>query len=166
MHSTKPLSNLPRNTTTASVRHSHVTSQHVVVNNAIHSKSRATLKLPSKVTTVDVFAFPQFKDIMSSIARACYTRNGTHITEIDYQPCDTNPSRDSVCCGTNHQGAGHPQVANDVCESNGLCQNFEPYDGTNAGAKIWWRQGCTDPTWQSEDCLKNVCNYDKVSTLA
>jgi hypothetical protein len=99
----------------------------------------------------------------SSQSRTCYTRNGTTITDISYQPCTSDPSRDSVCCGTNHQGAGQLNVANDVCDPTGLCQNFEAYDGTNAGVKNWWRQGCTDPTWQSESCLKNVCNFDKVS---
>jgi hypothetical protein len=100
---------------------------------------------------------------MSSNKRACYTRNGTTIEDIAYQPCNSDSSRDSVCCGTNHQGAGHVQVANDACDPNGLCQNFEAYDGTNQGVKNWWRQGCTDPTWQSESCLKNVCNFAKVS---
>lgn len=91
--------------------------------------------------------------------RNCYTRNGTLINDVAYQACNNDTSRDSVCCGLNHQGAGRPQVANDVCESNGLCQNFEAYDGTNEGEKLWWRQGCTDPTWQSEFCLASVCNF-------
>lgn len=94
--------------------------------------------------------------------RTCYARNGTAITDIAYQPCASDSTRDSPCCGTNHQGAGHLNVANDVCDSNGLCQNFEAFDGTNEGVKIWWRQGCTDPTWQSEACLKDVCNFGKV----
>jgi hypothetical protein len=76
-------------------------------------------------------------------------RDGTQITDIAYQPCDNNPSRDSVCCGTNHQGAGQTKVTDDVCEANGLCQNYEPFDGTNEGVQMWWRQGCTDPTWES-----------------
>jgi hypothetical protein len=100
---------------------------------------------------------------MSSAKRVCYNRNGTQITDIAYQPCNSDVSRDSVCCGTNHQGAGQLLVANDVCDPNGLCQNFEAFDGTNQGVKNWWRQGCTDPTWQSESCLKNVCNFGKVS---
>jgi hypothetical protein len=102
---------------------------------------------------------------MSSAKRVCYTRNGTQITDIAYQPCNSDVSRDSVCCGTNHQGAGHLLVANDACDPNGLCQNFEAFDGTNQGVKNWWRQGCTDPTWQSESCLKDVCNFGKVSLL-
>ncbi|KAF3044597.1 hypothetical protein E8E12_001193 [Didymella heteroderae] len=89
------------------------------------------------------------------VASSCYSRNGTLITDIAYQPCSS--SGESACCGTNHDGAGHSNVANDVCESNGLCQNYEAFDGTNEGVKLWWRQGCTDPTWSSPNCLANVC---------
>jgi hypothetical protein len=102
---------------------------------------------------------------MTSSARTCYNRDGTQITDIAYQPCDNNPSRDSVCCGTNHQGAGQTKVADDVCEANGLCQNYEPFDGTNDGVKMWWRQGCTDPTCESEECLGNVCDDALVSWI-
>jgi hypothetical protein len=103
---------------------------------------------------------------MNSPTRICYTRNGTQINDTAYRACTTDRTRDSACCGTNHQGAGDTGVANDVCESNGLCQNFEPYDGTNEGAKLWWRQGCTDPTWESEYCLKDVCNFARVSCFS
>ncbi|KAF3043042.1 hypothetical protein E8E11_005969 [Didymella keratinophila] len=91
-------------------------------------------------------------------ASNCYSRNGTLITDIAYQPCSS--SGESACCGTNHNGAGHVNVANDVCESNGLCQNYEAFDGTNKGVKLWWRQGCTDPTWSSPNCLASVCNTE------
>lgn len=104
-------------------------------------------------------------NLMASSTRNCYSRNGTQIVDVAYQPCSSDSSRDSVCCGTNHQGAGHANVANDICDPNGLCQNFEAFDGTNAGVKVWWRQGCTDPTWQSEDCLRDVCNFAKVRDL-
>lgn len=102
---------------------------------------------------------------MALNARNCYTRNGTLITNIAYQPCSNDTSRDSACCGINHQGAGDLNVVNDVCEPNGLCQNYEAYDGTNKGVKAWGRQGCTDPTWESGYCLGSVCNYPLVSSL-
>lgn len=89
-------------------------------------------------------------------AGSCYSRNGTLITDIAYQPCSS--LGESACCGTNHDGAGHVNVANDVCEPNGLCQNYEAFDGTNQGVKLWWRQGCTDPTWSSPNCLASVCD--------
>ncbi|KAF9692577.1 hypothetical protein EKO04_009776 [Ascochyta lentis] len=99
----------------------------------------ALLALPSLVTS-----------------RECYSRNGTLITDVAYQPCSS--SGESACCGTNHSGAGHTGVANDVCDANGLCQNHEGFDGTNEGVKLWWRQGCTDLTWSSPNCLASVCD--------
>lgn len=99
-------------------------------------------------------------------ARNCYYLNGTQITDIAYQPCHSDTTRDSACCGTNHEGAGHTGVANDVCESNGLCQNWEGFDGVDPPPKLWWRQGCTDPTWQSPYCLGSVCDYQVVSEMS
>lgn len=97
--------------------------------------------------------------IATFAASSCYSRNGTLITDIAYQPCSS--SGESACCGTNHDGAGHSNVANDVCEANGLCQNYEAFDGTNEGVKLWWRQGCTDPTWSSPNCLASVCDTEE-----
>ena len=95
----------------------------------------------------------------SLITSSCYSRNGTLITDIAYQPCSS--IGESACCGTNHDGAGHTNVANDVCETNGLCQNYEAFDGTNEGVKLWWRQGCTDPEWKSPNCLASVCDTEE-----
>ena len=100
---------------------------------------------------------------ISLAAAACYSRNGTLITNIAYQPCNNDKARDSVCCGTNHSGAGETNVANDICEENGLCQNWEGKVGNEEPEKLWWRQGCTDPTWESPFCLKNVCSQGLVS---
>lgn len=88
--------------------------------------------------------------------RSCYTRNGTQIADIAFQPCSS--SGDSACCATNNGGAGKIGIANDVCDPNGLCRNFEGFDGSNEGEIVWWRKGCTDPSWNSPDCLGNVCN--------
>ena len=105
-----------------------------------------------------------FLSIWTSLtAAACYSRNGTLITSKAYQPCSKDTTRDSVCCGINHSGAGDTGVANDICETNGLCQNWEGKVGNEQPDKIWWRQGCTDPTWESPYCLKDVCNFDLVS---
>ncbi|KAF2680488.1 hypothetical protein K458DRAFT_421426 [Lentithecium fluviatile CBS 122367] len=101
--------------------------------------------------------------VSREVSGYCYTRNGTTIKSEAYQPCNkTTP--DSQCCGTNHSGAGDTGVADDVCESSGLCQNFEGFDGTNEGQQLWWRGGCTDPTWQSPYCLKDVCNGTEYAT--
>jgi hypothetical protein len=79
---------------------------------------------------------------MASETRNCYNRDGTQITDIAYQPCDKkHTSGDSVCCGTNHQGAGQTNVADDVYETNGLCQNCEPFDGMNEGLRCGGDRG-------------------------
>ena len=62
----------------------------------------------------------------------------------------------------NHRGVGETLVADDKCMVNGLCQNFEAFDGTNTGQQLWWRQSCTDPTWQSPYCLVDVCSVTEV----
>jgi hypothetical protein len=129
---------------------------------AFHFPSNCSTVLHPQTTHIHPFVLP-IHLTMSSSQRICYTRNGTQITDTAYQPCNSDRTRDSSCCGINHSGAGHTGIANDVCDPNGLCQNFEAFDGTNGGEKLWWRQGCTDPTWESAECLKDVCNFARVS---
>ncbi|KAF2872968.1 hypothetical protein BDV95DRAFT_362154 [Massariosphaeria phaeospora] len=89
----------------------------------------------------------------------CYFRNGTQITDDTYQPCNTRERDvDSMCCALRHEENNHEGNVNDVCDPNGLCQNwFEP-DGTGPRPMIWWREGCTDESWQSPFCLRGVCD--------
>lgn len=67
----------------------------------------------------------------------CFYPNGTsrngNITgaAAPYKPCFSGVS---MCCST----------VFDTCERDGLCS-----DGTNL-----WRESCTDPTWQSPNCVK------------
>ncbi|KAF2177115.1 hypothetical protein K469DRAFT_697475 [Zopfia rhizophila CBS 207.26] len=42
------------------------------------------------------------------------------------------------------------EAANDECQENGLCSNANG---------LVWREGCTDPTWESPSCLK-LCTGD------
>ena len=51
-----------------------------------------------------------------------------------YRPCDSG-SEFSMCCATFDQ-----------CRPDGLC--FSGWDGNI------WRDGCTDPTWKSPNCVK------------
>ncbi|PVH97435.1 hypothetical protein DM02DRAFT_674138 [Periconia macrospinosa] len=89
--------------------------------------------------------------------RYCYSRNGTTLLDPAFQPC-SNGTAHSACCMTNHSGAGHVGIANDICMENGLCQNFRGFDGTNEGQQAWSIQGCTDQLWNSPYCLANVCD--------
>jgi len=90
-------------------------------------------------------------------AATCYYPDGSPITpdnhphdvnSTDYQPCNSDTSSFSMCCATNRP------VKGDTCLSNGLCHN---------GYGEYWRESCTDPTWSSPFCLKNICANASVS---
>ncbi|KAL0945031.1 uncharacterized protein CTRU02_202918 [Colletotrichum truncatum] len=75
---------------------------------------------------------------------ACYTHNGTDRNSIspdkgnNYSPCLQNEH--SMCCRLKND----PYT--DTCRQDGLCWN--------AQRGQLWRESCTDPTWQSPNCLK------------
>lgn len=78
--------------------------------------------------------------LFTSVAATCYFPNGTDrnigsSAEI-YRPCDGG-GKHSMCCRT---------MDHDRCRSDGLCLNFQHNE--------IWRESCTDPTWQSPECLK------------
>ena len=65
--------------------------------------------------------------------------NGT-LTLDYYQPCPASPGASaSMCC-----------AASDTCQSNGLCWN--------SGYAIYWRESCSDPSWESSGCMKLFTN--------
>jgi hypothetical protein len=97
------------------------------------------------------------------IFAACYNRDGTQIQDSVYQPCNNDTTEHSACCGLRHTANGDKGIADDICESIGLCQNWGPYTlGSPPPEKLWWRQGCTDPKWKSEFCLGAVCDENQV----
>jgi hypothetical protein len=74
----------------------------------------------------------------------CYGIDGTPYATLDrYIPCNAT----SVATG------GHTSCCapSDKCLTNGFCQN--PYDN-QIKANIFWRNGCTDPTWNDPACPK------------
>jgi hypothetical protein len=92
----------------------------------------------------------------------CYFPNGTANSDPAFQPCNTTTGAQSMCCATNRPG-----YALDICLTNGLCQNPCNADG-DCGAESggrFWRESCTDPTWNSLYCLKNVCADTQVSFI-
>ncbi|KAF2114735.1 hypothetical protein BDV96DRAFT_632194 [Lophiotrema nucula] len=90
----------------------------------------------------------------------CYFPNGTQEVDDAYQPCSQISGHSSMCCGTNHAGAGDRNVADDVCETNGLCQNWQTLsNGTTIETRF--RGSCTDQSWKSGECLRDVCTDDK-----
>lgn len=79
----------------------------------------------------------------------CYLRNGTDVNSSDYQPCDNRPGAVSMCCAT-----GRAINMRDLCLPSGLCAGGPDAD---TGARVIWRESCTDPTWQHPACQK-ICD--------
>ena len=79
------------------------------------------------------------------ISASCYEPDQDIIESDQYQPCGNGVSSDdaSMCCAVRRDGGSA-----DECEKNGLCSN--PLIDVND----FWRESCTDQSWQSESCLK------------
>ena len=73
-------------------------------------------------------------------AATCYWPNGEAKSLTGTVSCNST-GQYSACC-----------MAGDECTTNGLCK--APSDGN---INWYWRQTCTDPTWQSDACPK-YCN--------
>ncbi|TVY36160.1 hypothetical protein LSUB1_G006471 [Lachnellula subtilissima] len=86
-----------------------------------------------------------------TITATCYNPDGSEaVDSVAFQPCNQIAGSISQCCGTNWSGVNQ-LVANDVCQPNGLCLN------SLNDAPLYWRSSCTDKTWQSPFCLKELC---------
>lgn len=102
-------------------------------------------------------------------AAKCYYPNGSPVLSGEYQPCVSISSSssssmvDSMCCATNRT-AGISAFHKDYCLSNGLCHNPCSIDNRcNDLPGHFWRETCTDATWNSPFCLKGICANDDVS---
>lgn len=74
----------------------------------------------------------------------CFFPNGTQYTDKKFTPCNltavANNAGHSACC-----------AVGDLCLTNGMCRN--PSDDSNSRNDNWyWREGCTDPTFQDDAC--------------
>lgn len=80
----------------------------------------------------------------------CYFPDGSIQSSDIYQPCKSGSNADGfrMCCGTNRDLAGN--VPNDTCRPDGLCDYISVSNGVNQT----WRESCTDPTWDSPNCIK------------
>lgn len=72
----------------------------------------------------------------------CYFPNGT--MDNNYVACDTNAPNSACCAST------------DECLTNGLCR---PVNSTGE-ANDYWRDLCTDQTWESDACPKFCYNQE------
>ena len=90
----------------------------------------------------------------ATIAETCYapplsgTENGTAQSDV-YTSCNVGQAV-SMCCRTQTLVSGEP---GNVCLSSGLCSKLE----TN-GTKSYFREACTDPTWESPFCIQVPCS--------
>src|SRR5947207_2726271 len=77
---------------------------------------------------------------------ACFLPNGTDRNALegaadgyDYAPCNRSAAV-SMCCAIG------PGRYPDICAPHGLCHNTQ-YNS-------YWRESCTDQTWQDPACVK------------
>jgi hypothetical protein len=125
--------------------------------NFLLSLPRTVLSLRCLSTgTMQVLQLPAFPILFALlfhsvlVSTTCYFPDGSIQDTPAFVACDQTVGSDSMCCGTNWT-ANNPKVANDKCEVNGLCLN------SDNGAPLYWRGSCTDPTWKSPFCIKNLC---------
>jgi hypothetical protein len=74
----------------------------------------------------------------------CYGIDGTPYVTFDrYIPCNATAAalgKQTACC-----------APGDNCLTNGLCQG---QSDSKAKRNLFWRNGCTDPTWNDPACAK------------
>lgn len=93
-----------------------------------------------------------------AFAAKCYYPDGSPVLENDFQPCVLISGIDSMCCATNRDSLP------DTCLANGLCHNpCKNQDDCSNIPGRYWRESCTDPSWNSPFCLRGVCASSNVS---
>ncbi|RAK96161.1 uncharacterized protein BO80DRAFT_417316 [Aspergillus ibericus CBS 121593] len=81
-----------------------------------------------------------------SATKTCYAPDGTPVEDDIYVPCIAIKGVQSMCCRLNDTDP-------DECLTSGLCYT------SKVGYKGYWRDFCTDETWESPNCLsKSICN--------
>ncbi|KAF2152072.1 hypothetical protein K461DRAFT_294924 [Myriangium duriaei CBS 260.36] len=88
-------------------------------------------------------------------AGSCSMPNGNSQPN-DYNPCYPFHTGGSFCCDTQPSGNG---TGHDTCLSNGLCK------WTENGDVSWWREGCSNSSWPSDWCLRDVCGKGDQLTI-
>ena len=96
----------------------------------------------------------------------CYYANGTALKgRYEFVPCSNSVK--TICCALNRQNSPGGDIANgqsqDVCLSNGLCENR----WVNAGTTLinYWLNFCTNKDVTSSDCL-DICRDSRDDTGA
>lgn len=87
--------------------------------------------------------------VFASTEKACYAPDG-RVADNTYQPCIAINGVHSMCCSLN-------TTTPDTCQPNGLCLS----NSANEYKSNYWRDFCTDKTWESPNCLsKTLCDDD------
>ena len=96
---------------------------------------------------------------LRSASSTCYYPDGSVERSLEFKPCSLVKNAVSMCCATNRTDV------QDECLSNGLCFNPCGVDGLCGGTDKgqFWRESCTDQSWNSLLCLKGVCTNSTVS---
>lgn len=100
--------------------------------------------LLSSFLTPAALLFCLFISSVTAVA-TCYREDNHNATNSIYTPCN-NDTPFSMCYRSQVDATGSP--ADHSCLPNGITQNINI-----AGGYEYWRQSCTDPTWQSPYCL-------------
>ncbi|KAL8873037.1 MAG: hypothetical protein Q9174_001424 [Haloplaca sp. 1 TL-2023] len=81
-----------------------------------------------------------------AVSAECFLPNGTDrnlgLFDDDYFPFQTTSDGHSMCCNIHH----------DTPRSDGLCADLS--------LGIVWRESCTDPTWESPNCIKLCAAFE------
>ncbi|TAQ90319.1 hypothetical protein B7494_g1393 [Chlorociboria aeruginascens] len=85
----------------------------------------------------------------------CYRIDNLQEADNIYTPCNINTPF-SMCYRSQADAGGSP--ADQLCLPNGVSQNLR-----TDGVYEYWRQSCTDPTWESPYCQKAfvACSNDE-----
>lgn len=84
-----------------------------------------------------------FPFALAENATKCYAPNGLEAT---YSNMGTGTDLFLYACPPGDDGFATCCVGTDFCQPNNLCYNL------NNGAPVAYRQYCTDPTWESDNC--------------
>ncbi|KAF2747007.1 hypothetical protein M011DRAFT_526705 [Sporormia fimetaria CBS 119925] len=91
----------------------------------------------------------------------CYAPDGQEKKEVEYEKCPQN----AMCCALGRsERPGSDTIdgtvgVRDECLPNGLCeQNHVDFQGPQ---RTWWRNFCTDSSWDSRVCL-DVCKEESL----
>jgi hypothetical protein len=125
----------------------------------IHSRGKQLL--PQMARYPRPSGIPSLIIILSQcllISATCYREDNHMAMSSIYTPCNTNTPY-SMCTRSQVDSLGDPPDTK--CLPNGLILSPD-------GGGQFWRQGCTDQSWQSEYCLNafNACPAVRIAFLS